>query len=123
MRKLVGNLALIAAVLWSVAVWGGYALIGWGSEVLAENVGLLVQPPELVPYAAWARFIIEGFGQGAAIVLWLLGLGMIGLAQLVAKLILGRVAPEPELPRVPPEQIQPAAAPVAQVWGRQASRR
>lgn len=128
MRRLVTGLALLAAILWTVLVWGGYAFIGWGGKLLAGNLGLLVQPPELEAYADWVRFLIVNLGWAAALVLWVLGIGLIWIAQLVASFILGRLAPPPRpvvQPPLPPAGLvePPPAAPAAAGWGREASGR
>lgn len=122
MRKLATALALFAALLWSAAVWGGYALIGWTGDLVAQNAGTLALPAEVVELAAWARLFAENFGQGAAMVLWLLGIGLIAIALLAVNLVLGRLVPRPQ-PQLPTEQVLPPAAPPPPAWGRQASGR
>lgn len=132
MKKLVTVLAVLAAVLWSAAVWGGYALLVWTGAFVAENGAVLGLPAEARAWAAWAGVLLENFGQGTTVVLWLLGVGLIALAALIANTLLARLRPAgpspartPDIPDAPVERAAtPAQAPrTAPAWGRDASPR
>ncbi len=127
MKKLATGLAVFAALLWSALVWGGYVLLDQAGAFVAQNAGMFALPPELV---GWAQYLFDNFGQGMAVVLWLLGLGLIGVVLLVFNAVASRLAPlEPRSedrsvshhPDAPPQPSR--SAPSAPVWGRNASRR
>lgn len=142
MRKLVWFLAFVAAALWSLFIWAGYALLGWANEVFAGAPGELGLPPEVAFWATWAGTLFEQVGQGAAIVVWVLGLGLIFALAAIVGLFFGRrrrpaerfVTREqqvfrPDLPQSAPRvqprpslQPEPPRAPSIN-WGRSADRR
>ncbi len=138
MRKLGTVLAAIAAVLWSVAVWGSFWALGLAGRFFAENAPWTDLPPEIADGAALLVGFMDQYGTGATAVLWIAGLGVIWLLKLLWNAIVGAVsgptpaaAPEPwsrpaSAPVSPPAQpaapLPPAQpAPAAPRWGRNAS--
>lgn len=124
MRKFGLALALLVAGLWSAAVWGGYALLAWTGAFVAENAGTVGLPAEAREVAAWAGLLVENFGQGTAMVLWLLGIGLIALLLLGFNAVVGRLSPAPAAPMLPRERpVPPPPPPTTPAWGRDAGRR
>ncbi|HEV7253645.1 MAG TPA: hypothetical protein VGN97_11200 [Mesorhizobium sp.] len=142
MRKLVWFLAFVAAALWSLMIWAGYAFLGWANEAVAGAPGAWGLPPDMALWVSWAGYLFEQLGQGAAIVIWILGLGLILLLAFVASLFFGarRNPPAERFPapgrverrvfRPDPQQAPPAVEPRPAPlraptinWGRSTDRR
>lgn len=95
MRRLGRVLAVVAALLWSAVVWGGYALLIWTGRLVGDNLGVIALPADAQAMAEWARFLLMSFGVGTAAVLWLLGLGLIWLVLMLFNALTRTATPPP----------------------------
>lgn len=96
MRRLLSGLAVVVAVLWSLFAWGAYALVEWAGGLAATNADIVTGHPETVVLLSQAAGILTSFGLAGVVVVWLVGLAILLLVPVAARLF-GRSAPA--LPR------------------------
>lgn len=128
MRAFGTVVAILAALVWSGAVWGGYQLLAVAAETLALGADPGWLPPEVWSLSNLVVDLIDHYGSGLAAGIWAVGILAILAIRAVYNWILTQAArptstarpAEPlsapvELPREP----APAPTPTPQVrWGR-----
>jgi hypothetical protein len=99
MRNLIWLGGLVVLGLWSLAAWGGHALLDWTSNWAAANADMVSGVPEIVETVSWAARGLGNASEIIVIIVWALGailiLGLVGLANR----LLGRRRPSLSHPR------------------------
>ncbi len=129
MRAFGTVVAVLAALVWSGIVWGGYWLLAVAAETLALGADPDWLPPEVWSLSNLAVDLMDGYGSGLAAAIWALGILAILALRAVYNWILTQAsgpisAARPAEPLPPPvERLrEPAPAPPPQVrWGRNGS--
>jgi hypothetical protein len=80
-------------VLWSLFAWGAYALVGWAGELAATNADLVTGHPETVVLLSQAAGLLTGVGLAGVVMVWLIGLALLLLVPVVARLLGDRGRP------------------------------
>jgi hypothetical protein len=131
LRALGTFLAVLAALIWSAVVWGGYGLLLFSSSLLASPTGGAWLPPEMVGWAALLDGLLRDYGTGITAAVWAIGLlGIVALRALY-NWLLGMAASGPtQVPASPPagnDDLPPSLPPVPTPapadparWGRNA---
>lgn len=72
--------AASAAAVWSLLIWGGFALLSLSDEAVAASAGVLGDYPQVHGWLRWAVTVAEDVG---SVVLWIAwGVGMVGVLAL-----------------------------------------
>lgn len=79
MRQLARVFAVIAAVLWSLFAWGAYAFVGWFGGLVTANADWFTGHADTVVWLSWATSLLTSLGLAGVVVVWLIGIGGIGL--------------------------------------------
>lgn len=98
MRRLIGTLAVIGAIAWSLIAWGLYALVGWAGGIAAGNADIVTGHPETVELLGWLASVATGLGLFGVGFVWFIGIMILAAAAALLRRIVGGPAPKP-LPR------------------------
>lgn len=131
MRTLGTFLAVIAALVWSALMWGGYALVMLSSSLLMENADRVGLPREIDGWASLLDGLLRDYGAGIAAAFWAIGILAIILVRALFNWLVGTVdrspAAPPQIPAPmrhdpPPPQAAAPRLPEAVRWGRNSDR-
>lgn len=68
----------VAVALWSLVLWGAYAIVSFGGDLLYRNADQVSDSAETVEWVAWLLSLTQGIGLVAILVVWGLGVLLIG---------------------------------------------
>ncbi|MCO6051848.1 hypothetical protein NGM99_18845 [Mesorhizobium sp. RP14(2022)] len=86
MSRLLTGLVLVAAAIWSAVVWGSYWILAQLGTAVDWNWWLADLPRETTLIANWLEGFLGTYGHGTTMVVWLLGLGLLGILLAIGRL-------------------------------------
>lgn len=103
--------AVLAALVWSALIWGGYAVLLWSGEFLSRNAPGLGVPAEAASWLGVLNGLLQDYGTGVAAALWALGLLVILALRALYNWIVGMAGRARADDTPPPSVAAPAPVP------------
>jgi hypothetical protein len=89
MKRLFTGAAVVLGVLWSLFAWGAYALVEWAGGFASANADVVTGHPETVVLLSQAAGLLTSLGLAGVVVVWLIGLAVLLLIPVAARLLGG----------------------------------
>lgn len=111
MRAFGTIVAMVAALIWSGVVWGGYWLVSVAAEALAQGAQRDWLPPEVWSISDMAANVLDDYGAGLAAGIWAIGILAILAVRAVYNWILTQAAGPTTAPPTPARPATDASPP------------